>query len=194
MKNSGSMKEGDANMHSTPRQGSAALAAYRQRIAKKRKKLLFVAALTVVTAASFCWIFWHTVVQTDPTAAPTVSGRLSEQEIASQLQAQVDAGMFSCEINPAPVFEHADSKGVLAIRNGPSNAQDMRVSITLDDTGETVYISNVLHPGEQKVEDTLSHLLSPGQHAATAQVEVLKPLTENVVAKVQMALTIVIKA
>ncbi|MEG1640284.1 MAG: hypothetical protein RR284_05075, partial [Ruthenibacterium sp.] len=61
-------------MHSTPRQGSAALAAYRQRIAKKRKKLLFVAALTVVTAASFCWIFWHTVVQTDPTAAPTVSG------------------------------------------------------------------------------------------------------------------------
>ncbi|MEG1323166.1 MAG: hypothetical protein RSD01_08575 [Ruthenibacterium sp.] len=180
-------------MNSAPRQGSAALAAYHQRKAKTRKIMLF-AAFIVVIMGGVVWLIWHSGLSADANAAPTVSGRLSEQEIANQLQAQVDAGMFSCEINPTPHFANADSTGLLAIRNGPSNAQDMRVSITLDDTGETVYTGKVLHPGEQIVEDKLSCALAAGTYPATASVAVLKADSEDAVANVQMALTITVQA
>ncbi|MEG0911198.1 MAG: hypothetical protein RSB47_00385 [Ruthenibacterium sp.] len=180
-------------MDNEPRQGSAALAAYHQRKAKTRKIVLFAAVLAIVLLAVALAIY-RSDLFADPNAAPAVSGRLNETEIANQLQAQVDASMFGCEINPAPSFANADSTGLLAIRNGPSNAQDMRVSITLDDTGETVYTSKILHPGEQIVEDKLSCALAAGTYPATASVAALKANSEEVVANVQMALTITMQA
>ncbi|MEG1274267.1 MAG: hypothetical protein RSD27_01120 [Ruthenibacterium sp.] len=181
-------------MENEPRQTTAVLAAYHKRNYITRQILLLSAALILAAVIVLLMLFGPKAVFQDPNAAPTVSGQRSEEEIARQLKAQVDAGMFSCEINPAPVFANAQSEGLLAIRNGSSNAQDMRVSITLDSTGETVYTGGVLHPGEQKMEDRLASPLALGSYPATALVEVLMPATGEVTASLQMALTLTIQA
>ncbi|MEF9915879.1 MAG: hypothetical protein RR275_00565 [Lachnospiraceae bacterium] len=161
---------------------------------QKAKKRLLRGIMLVVIIGAVALVIWQKHTSLDPDAAPIDSEKKSEEEIANQLQTQVDAGQFSCEINPTPIFATADSQGLLAIRNGPSNTQDMRVSIKRNDTGETVYTGMVLRPGEQKVEDKLSIILSPGTYPATAYIEVLEPSTKEVIANLEMALTLTIQA
>ncbi|MEG2931109.1 MAG: hypothetical protein RR825_04920, partial [Ruthenibacterium sp.] len=87
-------------MENEPRQTTAVLAAYHKRNYITRQILLLSAALILAAAVVLLMLFGPKAVFQDPNAAPTVSGQRSEEEIARQLKAQVDAGMFSCEINP----------------------------------------------------------------------------------------------
>ncbi|MEG1757973.1 MAG: hypothetical protein RR235_05885 [Oscillospiraceae bacterium] len=171
---------------------SEAVNKYRKK--KNKKRLILIIAAVLLAAAAVGVIIGLRIIKAkDHESAPIVEGQLSEQEIAGKLQEQVDSGMFNCEINPAPTFETGDSAGLLAIRNATANNKDMLVTITLDDTGETVYKSKVLKPGEQIMRDSLSVKLPQGKYPATALVTVLKPSTEDDVAKLKMALNIIIK-
>ncbi|MEF9945027.1 MAG: hypothetical protein RR869_02550 [Lachnospiraceae bacterium] len=178
-------------MENEPEKGSGIVTLLQKQ--KSNKKVQMAMVLAIIIGAVLIFVFWPKTTPSDPNAKKTASGKQSEEEIAKNLQAQVDAGMFSCEINPTPIFASGDSQGLLAIRNGPSNMQDMRVSIQRNDTGETVYTGTVLRPGEQKTEDRLSVILPPGDYPATACIEVLDPATKEVVANLEMALTLTIQ-
>ncbi|MEG1427882.1 MAG: hypothetical protein RSC76_09365 [Oscillospiraceae bacterium] len=174
-------------------QQSVAVAAYQRRKEKNRKIFLLVLACAIAAGVVVSVVLWRNTTRQDPNATPAVSGKMSGEEIANQLQSQVDAGVFSCEMNPAPMFATAQSKGLLAIRNGPSNGLNMRVRITRNDTGEVLYTSPVLRPGEQIAEDVLTAALSPGEYPATALVEALSPEDDGVAATLNMALTVTVK-
>ncbi|MEG0893200.1 MAG: hypothetical protein RSB78_00400 [Oscillospiraceae bacterium] len=170
---------------------SAAIIKYRKRKARDRLVVVFAGVLALIAVASLA-IGRRIMMNGDSEANPIIAGRLSQQDISDKLQNQVDAGMFNCEINPGPTFETADSTGLLAIRNAPANSKDMCVTITLDDTGETVYTGAILKPGEQKLEDKLSAKLTQGTYPATASIAVLEPSTKETVANLKMALAITI--
>lgn len=95
------------------------------------------------------------------------------EEIQAELDRIVEEGMFNISI--ASVIEFADgtTPGTAYIENVPGNRYVMKVTITLDDTGETVYESKGLKPGSYIEDITLTKDLEPGNYAATATFSAL---------------------
>ena len=92
----------------------------------------------------------------------------SNDEIEATLDEIIEEGNLSININANPVFPTGDSAGTLMIENHPNNHYNMRVSITLDDTGEEIYNSGLMPINSHIDEDVLSAPLDAGDYDATA--------------------------
>lgn len=92
----------------------------------------------------------------------------SNDEIEATLDEIIEEGNLSININANPVFPTGDSAGTLMIENHPNNHYNMRVSITLDDTGEEIYNSGLMPINSHIDEDVLSAALDAGDYDATA--------------------------
>ena len=92
----------------------------------------------------------------------------SNDEIEATLDEIIEEGNLSININANPVFPTGDSAGTLMIENHPNNHYNMRVSITLDDTGEEIYNSGLMPVNSHIDEDVLSTPLDAGDYDATA--------------------------
>lgn len=90
------------------------------------------------------------------------------EEIQAELNRVVEEGMFNISIASTVDFASPGSSGTANIENVPGNRYDMKVSITLDDTGETVYESGGIAPGDYIPEIELTRALETGAHDATA--------------------------
>jgi len=90
------------------------------------------------------------------------------EEIEAMLNQIVEEGMFNISIAPVIVFENAQAQGQARIENVPANHYNMSVSISLDQTGETIYESKGIRPGQYIEYITLQKELSPGEYDATA--------------------------
>lgn len=91
----------------------------------------------------------------------------SEEEIIAALNAQVEEGMMNISIASSITFANGASDGEARIENIQANRVDQKVAITLDDTGETVYESGALAPGQYIQTIKLSKDLDPGSYRAT---------------------------
>ena len=91
----------------------------------------------------------------------------SEEEIIAALNAQVEEGMMNISIASAISFANGAAEGEARIENIQANHVDQKVSITLDDTGETVYESGALAPGQYIQTIKLSKDLDAGSYRAT---------------------------
>lgn len=94
----------------------------------------------------------------------------NRSDVLAELQKKADESSFSFKINSNPVFENGTAEGNLYIENPVVNAYDMRVEITLDDTGETVYETGLISPGQSIVRDALDVALGQGTYTATATI------------------------
>ncbi|MFR9189005.1 MAG: hypothetical protein ACLVL7_01135 [Anaerotruncus massiliensis (ex Togo et al. 2019)] len=92
----------------------------------------------------------------------------SEEEVIAELNRVVDEGMFNIAINSYITFPDAKGEGVANIENVPGNRYNMTVSIVLDDTGETVYQSKGIKPGQYIQKIRLDEELPEGFYYATA--------------------------
>lgn len=93
----------------------------------------------------------------------------TDEEVA-ELQAQeVDEGMLQVSINTKPVFLSGASEGNLRIENAPGNTYDLRVTITLKDSGAVVYRSGGIKPNQHIENDTLDVPLAEGEYEAVAK-------------------------
>ena len=52
--------------------------------------------------------------------------------------------------------------------NSERNNYDFQVEITLDDSGEVIYVTPLMKPGQHILEDKLQKDLEVGEHRATA--------------------------
>lgn len=91
------------------------------------------------------------------------------EETARQLQTLTNASRFSFSINSNPEII-GGGEATLFIRNGADNTVGMRVRIALRDSGETIYQSRLLAPGESINREKLTATLTPGEHAAVAYI------------------------
>lgn len=92
----------------------------------------------------------------------------SAEEMQAELGRIVEEGMFSISIASVIEFPSAEGPGTAYIENVPGNRYAMKVSITLDGTGESVYESGGLAPGSYIDDITLLRRLEPGSYEATA--------------------------
>lgn len=145
---------------------------------KKKKFRRIMAILVVLLMLLLAGLFvWQRYAAQQNDAALLESGvkakigqleDKSNDEIEATLDEIIEEGNLSININANPVFPTGDSAGTLMIENHPNNHYNMRVSITLDNTGEEIYNSGLMPVNSHIDEDVLSTPLNAGDYDATA--------------------------
>lgn len=134
--------------------------------------LAAVAAVVLVAAAAAGFFWWRSSHRQDSFFdVSALTGALpgkSEEEVITELNRVVDEGMFNISINSYITFPDDNSEGVVNIENVPGNRYDMMVEIMLDSTGETVYQSKGIKPGQYIQKIRLGEELPEGVYQATA--------------------------
>ncbi len=92
----------------------------------------------------------------------------SQEEIQKALNEEVKKGMMNISIAAVITFPDGNSEGEARIENIASNPMDQKVTITLEDTGETVYESGALAPDQHIQTIKLSKSLAAGEYKALA--------------------------
>lgn len=142
---------------------------------RKRWILVIVLAVLAVLVAAGAW---YCSRPADPLAAdPNVRvGSITGN--TEDLDKIVDEGMLTFSINSTPVFDNGTANGNLMIENSEINNNRFTVAITRDDTGETVYQSGALDPGQYVDDVPLDVALPAGEYACTATFSTYK-LSDN---------------
>lgn len=154
---------------------------------KKRKKWTIVVVVIVVAAIAvgalylggFFDGFGQSKRQRDRDAAMGQLPYKSAEEMQAGINQVVEEGMFNISINSNPIFEDGRTEGNLGIENIPGNQYLMQVTITLDDTGQTVYESGLIEPGYYIDKAKLTMPLAAGEYPATALFTAVNPENET---------------
>ncbi|WP_302759928.1 hypothetical protein [Christensenella hongkongensis] len=139
---------------------------------KKKKWIILVVAVAAVVIVALLALRACGTGQTgfafdDLAQNGFLEGR-SQEDIQRLVNQQVDEGMFNISINSAVTFQNGDAEGNMNIENVPGNRYYMKVRLVLNDTGETVYESGGLKPGQFIEKAPLSVPLQKGTYGATA--------------------------
>lgn len=108
---------------------------------------------------------------------------MTEAEIQEALNNIVEEGMFRISI-ASNIIAIEDGPAQVRIENNLSNRYIMQVNLTLDETGEAIYSTDLIDPGYYIQETTFHKHLDPGEYAATAIFTALYPDTEEIVGTV----------
>lgn len=120
-------------------------------------------------------------------------GDASDRPIGERAQELTDANYFTLTINPLAQFVDGSSEGTLQIINPETNIYPISVVVTLDKTGEEVYVSGAIQPNQEVNKVRLLSPLERGEHPATATVSIFNPETLEKQGATQAALTISIE-
>ncbi|MEE0221824.1 MAG: hypothetical protein UEC12_07430 [Lachnospiraceae bacterium] len=99
-------------------------------------------------------------------------GSYDAASVAGEGRGQHQTAYFRIQINASPRAEKGE-KLPFFIGNPEENTEDVQVRIFLDETGEELYCSPVLHPGERQVYGEARRELEPGEYKATAVFYIL---------------------
>ena len=157
---------------------------------KTKKRALIVLAVILIAAGAI--LLWTFVLS--PFDAQAKQGSvIPPGEIAARLQKEADDSMFRIRVNKEPEFETADAQGSLFLENPPDSRYNMHAVVTLRDTGEQVYESEVLYPGGQELRVKLAKPLAPGDYPALVTATALDMETGDVAGSIQTEITLHIK-
>lgn len=134
-------------------------------------KKALAAVLVVVLLAVGGFAAWNVLGKGDSWYDPSaVTGHYegkSQDEIIADLNRQVEEGMMNISI--AGVLSSPDGRTAEArIENIEANGRDQKVVITLDETGEVLYESGAIAPGQYVQTIELARDLEPGVYEVTA--------------------------
>ena len=163
-----------------------------QKSSRKRAAVIaIICALAAIAIWLLVWLFaCNGASLFDPNAQDGQAPYKSAEEMQAELDRVVEEGMFNISIASVIQFDAGDAPGTAYIENVPGNRYDMRVSITEDATGETVYESGVLKPNQYIEDITLTHALDAGMHDATATFVALDPVTHEETGKAAAKVTL----
>ena len=166
----------------------------KKKIRKKWIVLLVAAVIAAVGAGG--WYYWKSQQDEvsdywfDKAAKDGMIEGRTEKEIQEILNTVVQEGMFNVSVNPNPSFKNGKSEGNLCIENIKANHYYARVVLTLDETGEEVFESKGLKPGQYIENVKLSKNLKKGIYPATAQFIITDPETLKDIGKVNTQVTL----
>lgn len=170
----------------------------KQSFAKHR--LLYIGILAFIVAAGFLiavGIWWYTnnygSFDYDDSVQPGRADYRTEDDIREELNRIVEEGMFNISIASVIEFEDGTSSGIANIENSESNKYDMQVSITIDQTGDMVYMTRGLPPGTHIETIQLTQDLPAGSYSATATFRAFDTETHTEVGQSSAKITIVVK-
>ena len=163
---------------------------------RRRMRIVIVAAVAVALlgAGAGLWLFSGGAASFyDATARTGQAPTKTPEEIQAELNRVVEEGMFNISIASTVDFPAPGEPGTAYIENVPANRYDMRVSIALDGTGETVYESGAVAPGNYIECIRLNKALAPGNHAATATFTALDRDTHEKVGQAAARVTLAVR-
>lgn len=184
--------EADASANRAPSTGSdaesaapadaakraVAARAERMRAQKKRRRRfaavgILVLVLVAAGVVAFAMMQPHEAAEQgesffDDSAQSGQAPNKTPAELQAELNRVVEEGMFNISIASVIEFATPDASGKAYIENVPSNPYDMTVEITLSDSGEKVYQSKGIAPGNYIEDIVLDVPLEPGVHEAVA--------------------------
>lgn len=141
---------------------------------RKRVLIPVIIVLVLAAAGAAAWFFAGAPDDLfDPNAQSGQAPYKTQEEIQAELDRVVEEGMFNISIASMIEFADGTSPGTAYIENVPGNRYLMQVTITLDDTGETVYESKAIKPGQYIETIALANDLDQGDYAATATFSAL---------------------
>ncbi|GEM_PF-509998 len=97
---------------------------------------------------------------------------LPELAIREQME-QIGQEYIGININARPETDKESGKCNLMIGNPADNQYDMKISVFMEDSGEMIYQSEPLRPGERKPYVYLEFMPDAGSHELTAVFSVL---------------------
>jgi len=98
---------------------------------------------------------------------------LKYQGAYGQMKEAASRSGIQIQINGEPEVDRSSGRCNLMVGNPAENKEDLKVKLTLDESGELVYETPVLKPGERQAYVTLEVLPEPGVYPATAEFLVL---------------------
>jgi len=129
----------------------------------KRMTTLFSIAIICVTLTTL-------------TLRLTVLGNLANGPIGGNT-AQMESGMFPYTIARRVHFSSPGARGDFRIENPETNEYYMSVSIINPETGQELYYTGFILPGESRREAALHVQLPSGVHESIARVTAYDPIT-----------------
>ena len=135
---------------------------------------IIVVLLLAILIGMFAWMRFATPKSDAAKLEDTVKAKLgqledkSNDEIQAALDEVIQEGSLRISINENPIFPTGDSEGSLKIENHPNNHYNMRVVITMTDTGEELYNSGLMPVNSHIDADKLEKDLDAGEYDATA--------------------------
>lgn len=137
---------------------------------RRKRKVVIVGIIILLLIGIILTICWQ-IGLFDQYEGPQAVGSLKEGQLPGQeALKEAEDDRVRIQINSAPTFDNGTSEGNLYIGNPNTNAYDMVVEITIDDTDETLYQSGRIPPGYYIDNDKLQTTLSAGEYSATAVI------------------------
>lgn len=159
----------------------------------RKRRVAIVAAIVLLLAAAGLAVWWA-LAQTGEGALPSDPnvrvGSLTGN--TEDLDKIVDEGMLTFSINSTPVFENGTANGNLMIENSEINNNRFTVAIVRDDTGETIYQSGALDPGQYIDDVPLDADLPAGEYACTATFSTYRLSDNSPIGQAAAGLTITV--
>lgn len=162
---------------------------------KKKIVILAVVIAAIVIAGLFLWKSCG--AEKSPFAFDDLAkngyleGRTPE-DLQNLVNKQVEEGMFNISINSVITFEDGNAEGNMRIENIEANRYYMTVSLVLDETGETVYESKGIKPGQFIENAPLDKPLAKGNYPATAVFSAVDQDSLREIGRAQAQITITV--
>lgn len=161
---------------------------------KHTRRNIIIAVICVVVAAAVVFAIWWfrggASTFYDSSAQEGQASYKTAEEIQAELDRQIAEGMLNISIASIINFENSSSPGLAYIENVPSNKYVLRVAITVDSTGETVYQSGGIRPNNTIEQIMLSQPLQQGTYPATATFTAYDPDSLNEVGQASARITL----
>lgn len=165
---------------------------------KKKKKWLLLLALFLLLVGGYG--VYHFFLASEPQAMSVISGdflpegkdaqKMSDQELADLAQQTADASNFNMMIASEAAINGNTQQGTLPIKNPENNVYPINVEIIDDQTGEIIYTSGAILPGEEISQIQLDTPLKKGTHDTTALFSLYDPQTKSKQGEVSAGVTI----
>ena len=166
----------------------------------KKKWLLILLLLLLLTAGSY-FVYQKFFKTTEPVTV--ISGdflpkgkdanKISDEELKKYAQTTVDSSNFNMVISSKADISASNMTGSLLIQNPPQNAYPINVEIRLDDSGDLIYTSGAIQPGEEIKQVTLDKNLEPGSYKSTATFSLYNAETKEKKGQVSAGVTFTIQ-
>jgi hypothetical protein len=155
---------------------------------KPKKKVLLMLLLGLLLIAGGGYGIYHFFLDKPKETMSVISGdffpkgkdakKISDQELANTAQKAADASKFNMMISSKAEIDGQTQKGKLKIKNPQTNAYPINVVVTVDATGDVIYTSGAINPGEEVIDVQLEKALTKGTHQATARFSLYDPKTK----------------
>ena len=139
-------------------------------------------------------LFWGDRNKPYQFAEEAKEGRYELPETTYQKRERpIEPSYFRIQINAKPVADKQSGRSNLMIGNSTDNEESVLVRLFLDETGEQIYCSEVLNPGERSAYGVLSVIPEPGEYKVTAVFYILQPESTEISSEIEAELLLTVE-